>query len=199
MDDKCPSSREMFIRRRLSTWLLVGLVIFGGYQAWQASKMQALRNQAVQERIEQAELAEYIVSSANVAIILCDEDGHITSFSPAAEQIFGYSEAEAKGKSIHILVGKAYSADHAAAFRGAVARLQAATGNWQISCRIRGVAVRKGGQEFPAITAVRGTKYGGRIEFLAIIQPVVTSRPEASRLTRENQAPPLDSSQKLKK
>ncbi len=45
-----------------------------------------------------------IVQSSGEAIIGKTTDGRITSWNPAAEQLFGYSEQQILGKSIHLLV-----------------------------------------------------------------------------------------------
>ena len=47
---------------------------------------------------------ENILNEAVDGIITIDQRGHIMSFNPAAERIFGYSEAEVLGKNVNILM-----------------------------------------------------------------------------------------------
>lgn len=165
------SQRETVIRRWAYWISLVALAVLGVYHAWRITHLQRLHSQAVQERIAQAARSEYIVNTANVAMIMCDARGTITAFNPAAERIFVSTKEEMLGQSIHDLVGEADRKKHVAAFEKAVVQLQAMPGDWQTSCSIRGMASRKDGLEFGVITSVSGIKYGDRIEFLSVIQP----------------------------
>lgn len=45
-----------------------------------------------------------LISAAGDAIIACDAKGLITLWNPAAERIFGFSEAEALGQSLDVII-----------------------------------------------------------------------------------------------
>ncbi|MBY0418991.1 MAG: response regulator, partial [Pararheinheimera sp.] len=71
------------------------IVIFAFMQLTFSRRLQLSRHRAV--------LAA-IVANANEAVIGCDKQGLISSWNPAAQQMFGYSEAEAIGKTISGLI-----------------------------------------------------------------------------------------------
>jgi PAS domain S-box-containing protein len=45
-----------------------------------------------------------LVTAAGDAIVVCDAGGAITLWNPAAERMFGYSEQEALGQSLDIII-----------------------------------------------------------------------------------------------
>ena len=45
-----------------------------------------------------------LVSAVGDAIVVCDAGGAITLWNPAAERMFGYSEAEALGQSLDLII-----------------------------------------------------------------------------------------------
>ena len=53
-----------------------------------------------------------LVAAIGDAVIASDADGAITLWNPGAEQIFGYAEAEALGKSLDLIVPERLRARH---------------------------------------------------------------------------------------
>lgn len=45
-----------------------------------------------------------LVAAIGDAVVVCDKDGLITLWNPGAERLFGYSEAEALGASLDIII-----------------------------------------------------------------------------------------------
>ncbi|MEH2528964.1 MULTISPECIES: PAS domain S-box protein [unclassified Bradyrhizobium] len=87
--------------------LAVLLVDNVGLQAKLARLFGSLRLQAASERdlrTERDSLFSAVVESSNDAIITKLLDGTITSWNGAAERLFGFTAAEALGKSINIIV-----------------------------------------------------------------------------------------------
>lgn len=60
----------------------------------------------------QLSLLELIVQTAPDAIITADASGIVLSFSPAAERIFGYGEAELVGQNLSFLMPEPYRSGH---------------------------------------------------------------------------------------
>ncbi len=107
----------------------------------------ALHKDAIDARLRQSE-ARYraVVETANDAVITADPNGLIVGWSPAAEAMFGYSEAEAVGRPAAMLVPPRHLPGHVAGmerWRAAphtIARLKA----HEVDGR------RSDGSEFPA-------------------------------------------------
>lgn len=64
-----------------------------------------------------------LIETAGDAVIVCDAAGAITLWNPAAERIFGYTAAEATGKSLDIIIperlrSRHWDGHHAAMERG---------------------------------------------------------------------------------
>ena len=53
-----------------------------------------------------------IVESAVDAIIVIDAHGRMEAFNPAAEWLFGYSEAEMRGQNVNLLMPSPYHEEH---------------------------------------------------------------------------------------
>jgi PAS domain S-box-containing protein len=53
-----------------------------------------------------------IISAAGDAMVVCDVAGFITLWNPAAERMFGHSEAEALGQSLDIIIPERQRARH---------------------------------------------------------------------------------------
>ena len=87
--------------------LAVLLIDNVGLQAKLARLLGTLRRQAASERdlrTERERLFSAVVESSNDAIITKSLDGTITGWNRAAERLFGFTAAEAIGKSIDIIV-----------------------------------------------------------------------------------------------
>jgi len=116
------------------------------------------------------ERAELMMLSAPEATIVCDADGKVVVFNPAAEEMFGFTADEILGKGIDGIVTPKYLKEHDEVFAEALERLREAPDNWEIrKADIRGGGVNKMGKVFPIRLCVRGIKYSGTIEFIARI------------------------------
>jgi two-component system CheB/CheR fusion protein len=70
-------------------------------------------NKIAQDKLldRQARLSA-ILETAPDAIITCDERGTVSSFSPAAEHVFGYAASEVIGKNVKMLMAEPYRHEH---------------------------------------------------------------------------------------
>lgn len=55
---------------------------------------------------------EQLVTTAGDAIVAADPQGEIVLWNPAAERIFGYSRAEALGRSLDLIIPERYRERH---------------------------------------------------------------------------------------
>src|SRR5215208_4331730 len=99
--------------------LLIGLVLLRqGFilveNAWLYNRLQRIYRQVEQKNDQlersqrelrrQKEYFEALVRNSPVAIAIMDRDERVVSWNPAAERLFGYSQAQAVGRSIDALV-----------------------------------------------------------------------------------------------
>ncbi len=103
-------------------------------------------SQDITERKRQEETLRATIESALDCIITIDESDTIIEFNPAAEQTFGWSRAEAIGRTVsETIIPPQFREAHA---RG-LARLLATGEQRLIGKRIEVTAMRAGGAEFP--------------------------------------------------
>lgn len=106
-----------------------------------------------------------LVESATDAIVLADRPGRIISWNRAAAKMFGYTEAEAIGRSLTLIIPPRYRAAH----EQGLERLQATGQSRLIGKVIQLQGLRKDGTEFPielsltTWTAAEGVFYSGII------------------------------------
>jgi PAS domain S-box-containing protein len=100
---------EVFAPLRARLWqvvVMIGVLLFGSAagvgMVWRQQRVWFYRAKYETEAFR-AKLGA-IVESSEYAIISKNLDGIITSWNPSAERIYGYSAAEAIGKSIGILI-----------------------------------------------------------------------------------------------
>jgi len=110
-----------------------------------------------------------IISNVMDGIITINVSGEIQGFNPAAEQIFGYSQHEAIGKNLNLLMLEPERCAH----DGYINRyLQ--TGKVHI-LGVRGrevIAVRKNGEAFPMEMSVSEMVLGGHRYFIGIVRDI---------------------------
>lgn len=118
-----------------------------------------------------------IIRNVMDGIITINEAGEIEGFNPAAEEIFGYLQQEAAGKSMKMLMPEPHRGKHESYIRQ---YLQ--TGQAKI-LGVRGrevIAVRKNGEEFPMEMSVSEMVLGGSRYFIGIVRDI-TERKRAEQ------------------
>lgn len=112
------------------------------------------------------------------ATIVSEQDGTIVSFNAAAVRQFGYSEEEAIGQNLRMLMPQPYSREH----DGYLQRYLA-TGEKRIIGTDRVVVgQRKDGSTFPMKLAVGEMRSGGRRFFTGFIRDLTEREESAARL-----------------
>src|SRR5829696_963334 len=76
----------------------------GTYREVEQKNDQLVRSQ--RELLRQKEYFEALVLNSPVAIAIIDLDGNVVSWNPAAERLFGYTQAKAVGRSIDDLLAE---------------------------------------------------------------------------------------------
>lgn len=132
---------------------------------------------------EQAERLRSILETVPDAIVVIDERGLIESFSPAAERLFGWREAEVAGKNVSMLMPSPYRESH-----DAYLDRYRKTGERRI-IGIGRVVVgqRRDGSTFPMELAVGEMKDAGRRAFTGFVRDL-TERQDADRRLQELQS-----------
>jgi two-component system sensor kinase FixL len=106
-----------------------------------------------------------IIQSAVDGIVLIDARGRIEAFNPAAERLFGYTEAEVLGRNVSMLMPSPYHEEH----DGYLARYLA-TGDARIIGIGREVTGRRrDGSVFPLHLSVGEASVGGERKFTGIL------------------------------
>ncbi len=163
-------------------WLELGLFIVIAIAI--AFIGEALRH--AQKATRKAELAvkmrethlKTILDTVLDATIVCEQDGTIVSFNAAAVRQFGYSEEEAVGENLRILMPQPYRHEH----DGYMHRYLA-TGEKRIIGVDRVVAgQRKDGSIFPMKLAVGEMRSGDRTFFTGFVRDLTEREESAARL-----------------
>lgn len=118
-----------------------------------------------------------IIYNAMDGIITISETGEIQGFNPAAEEIFGYSQAEIQGKNVNMLMPDPTREKHDSYLKR---HLQ--TGESRIM-GISGrevVALRKNGESFPMEVSISEMVLGGQKYFVGIVRDI-TERKQAEQ------------------
>jgi PAS domain S-box-containing protein len=125
-----------------------------------------------------------ITESAQDAIIMMGADRRISFWNAAATHIFGYTAAEAIGQELHALIAPAPSR---AGFAQAFPHFQE-TGEGTIIGSIRElIALRKGGEEFPAELSVSAIQFGGQWHAIGIVRDITVRKANEAKIRRLTQ------------
>jgi len=133
---------------------------------------------------ESEEKFRAITGTATDAIILMDNQGQISYWNPAAEEMFGYTAEEAVGQELHTLLApEEYLAD----FRRGFERFrQDGTGN-VIGRTVVLIARRKDGSTFPFEISTSAMKVRGKWHAAGIIRDI-SERERSHESLRESRA-----------
>jgi len=146
---------------------------------WQGIVRDITVRKAVEEEARRAQAKiEGIVSIASDAIISCDDDQRITMFNQGAEQVFGWSQREAIGQPLDLLIPARARGRHRALISTFAGESTTAR---RVAERRTIYGVRKDGTEFPAEAAISKLRIGDESTFTVILRDMT----ERVRLERE--------------
>jgi PAS domain S-box-containing protein len=128
------------------------------------------RNKAEKEIRRSANWLERLIETTQDGVVSIDRQARIVLFNPAAERIFGYTQAEIQGQTVNVLMAEPYATEH----DSYIERYER-TGEARAIGRIRTVeARRKNGETFPielSITKV-ATGEGEEVQYAAFMRDI---------------------------
>ncbi len=132
------------------------------------------------DRVQQSEAKiRSIIENATDGIITINTNGLIQSFSPAAEEIFGYAAEEVTGKNVKILMPDPYQSEHDGYLRNYYM-----TGEAKVVGNNREViGLRKDGSEFPMDLAVGESFVNDIRSFTGIVRDITDRKEAENQLT----------------
>ncbi|SNQ62444.1 PAS domain S-box protein [Candidatus Methanoperedens nitratireducens] len=134
--------------------------------------------------LEQSEMKfRSVVKAANDAIISADSNGNIISWNRRAQTIFGYTEEEALGKSLSILIPERCRA----ALSRELEKFRGTDESKYIGKTLEFYGLRKDGSEFPTEISIASWKTGEG-KFITGIVRDITERKKAEQALREAHA-----------
>ncbi|MEO8410549.1 MAG: PAS domain S-box protein, partial [Propionivibrio sp.] len=129
---------------------------------------------------ESEERLRAIADSSKDAIVAVNENNRISFFSPGAEAMFGYTQAEAIGQPTGILMPDALRAAHDAGF----ARYLATRQPLIIGHTVELIGQRKNGESFPLELALSSRELRGQLLCTAIIRDISERKASEAQITR---------------
>ena len=137
------------------------------------------RKKAEEAAAQREKLYRTVVESAFDAFVLIDGEGHIVEWNPSAEQLFGWSRAEALGQD---LVEKIFAPDQRQRYRAAIAEYFA-TGNAEfLGARNEVVTMKRDATTLPAEVVMWPISTGDRAMFSCFIHDLSAQRAMEGRL-----------------
>jgi len=136
------------------------------------------RKKAEGELRDSEEKFRMITTSALDAIIMMDDNGNISFWNEAAEEIFGYSAQEALGKEMHTFLAPQ---QYHGAYREGLRTFKATGHGPVVGKTLELTAVRGDGTEFPIELSVSAVKIKERWHSIGILRDI-TERKKAEEL-----------------
>ena len=137
------------------------------------------RKKAEESAAQREKLYRTVVESAFDSFVLIDGEGHIVEWNPSAEQLFGWSRAEALGQD---LVERIFAPDQRQRYRAAIAEYFA-TGNAEfLGARNEVVTMKRDATTLPAEVVMWPISTGDRTMFSCFIHDLSAQRAMEGRL-----------------
>jgi PAS domain S-box-containing protein len=158
--------------------LAVSFLLFGitWSLATTRARAVAIAGEMTAKLRESQQQFQAVADTANDAIVTTDDGGNITYINKAAEKIFGYTVAEAVGRSLTLLMPANFHDAHNHELKRFLETVAGTT--------VELVGKRKNGSEFPLELSLSSWSAGERLFFTAILRDV-TERKRADETIRQ--------------
>ena len=134
---------------------------------------------AAEALIEASEMQlRSILATMPEAMVVIDRKGAITSFSVAAEQLFGYSQADVIGRNVRMLMPEPHRSNH----DGYLARYRETGERRTLGMRRRVMGLRRDGTIFPMELSIGESFGGGQQVFTGFIRDLSLQEETEARL-----------------
>ena len=138
--------------------------------------IEVLERRKVEEALRMSETrVSGILDVVVEGIVSVDEMGRIILFNKGAEEIFGYSQEEAVGQSLDILIPERFRSIHRSHMTGYIASGEPAR---RMGDRQEIIGLRKNGQEFPSEASISRLDLSGE-RILTVVLRDITKRKQA--------------------
>lgn len=159
-----------------------------GALMWRSIQHAVARKRMEEELRLAKQRLQAIIDLAHDAIIVMDEDSHMTLFNPAAERTFGYLADEVLGRPVEMLMPERLRDRHATMVRS--------FGDASDPARMMGnrpelLARRSDGTEFPAEVAISKVDHAGGRLFTAVLRDISDRKRTEEELRRLATTDPL--------
>lgn len=127
-------------------------------------------------------IADALLSTESDAIVAADRNGTILFWNPGAERIFGHSTAEARGRSLDLIIPERLRDRH---WQGFARVMQTGQSRYGASALLSVPALRKDGSALSVQFTITTLRQGGQIVgMIAIIRDVTKQFEELRDLKR---------------
>ena len=149
----------------------------------------ALRNSRVMKELERSQLKiQRVAEAALDAIIVLDSHGSVSSWNPAAERIFGYSEDEMRGRNLH---GTLAPAAYREAYLKGLERFRATGEGAAIGRTLELQGIRKDGVAFPMSLSLSAMRIDGEWHAVGVARDISELKEAERRLEHLARRDPL--------
>lgn len=147
-----------------------------------------IQNDLLKSLREQQQQSQEIINSIKEAIILVDNEGKVTYWNPAAEEMFGYTKEEAIGKSVHKLVVPETMCKAAKERIVASVKTFAETGTGYFTVgNVQVTGRRKDGSEFPAELSISPIRLAGKWSGVGLVKDITRRKKDEQKIQEGEQ------------
>ncbi|MCB1597938.1 MAG: PAS domain S-box protein, partial [Gammaproteobacteria bacterium] len=147
---------------------------------WIGSMVDARLSSAILATEESEERSRAIINSMLDSHITADSDGLILSINPAAERLFGYTQAEAYGQPVTLLIAPKHHA--AVNIETMHAVINQPGGMVGVTRQYDDAGLHKDGRTFPVEVVISGVSTSRGIYFSAIVHDLTSTRAAEAEL-----------------